>query len=78
VGRQYRISIDGKNYYIDLVFYNIVLKCYVSVDLKTGEQWGDSVINCLLEEASKEQAELNSFSSLGGTRGQHIHQHAYE
>jgi predicted nuclease of restriction endonuclease-like (RecB) superfamily len=37
VGRQYRISIDGKNYYIDLVFYNIILKCFVLIDLKTEE-----------------------------------------
>lgn len=37
VGRQYRISIDGEHYYIDLVFYNIILKCYVLVDLKRGK-----------------------------------------
>jgi predicted nuclease of restriction endonuclease-like (RecB) superfamily len=37
IGRQYRISIDNKNYYIDLVFYNIILKCYVLIDLKTTE-----------------------------------------
>ncbi len=38
VGRQYRISLnDGKNYYVDLVFYNIELRCYVLIDLKTTE-----------------------------------------
>lgn len=34
VGSQYRISIAGKNYYVDLVFYNKILKCYVLIDLK--------------------------------------------
>ncbi len=34
VGSQYRISIAGKNYYVDLVFYNKILKCYVLLDLK--------------------------------------------
>ena len=34
VGSQYRISIACKNYYVDLVFYNKILKCYVLIDLK--------------------------------------------
>ena len=34
--RQKRISFDGEHYYIDLVFYNYILKCFVLVDLKTG------------------------------------------
>ena len=34
VGSQQRISIGGKNYYVDLVFYNKILKCYVLIDLK--------------------------------------------
>ena len=36
VGRQYRLSADTKHYYIDLVFYNYLLKCFVLIDLKTG------------------------------------------
>lgn len=35
--RQKRISFDGKHFYIDLVFYNYILKCFVLIDLKTGE-----------------------------------------
>lgn len=35
--RQKRISFDGENYYIDLVFYNYILKCFVLIDLKTGK-----------------------------------------
>ncbi len=37
VARQKRISLDGKHYYIDLVFYNYLLKCFVLADLKVGE-----------------------------------------
>jgi len=37
VARQFRISLGTKHYYIDLVFYNRILKCFVLVDLKIGE-----------------------------------------
>lgn len=37
VARQKRITIDGDHYYIDLVFYNYILKCFVLIDLKTGK-----------------------------------------
>lgn len=35
VGRQYRISSELEHYYIDLVFYNYILKCFVLIELKT-------------------------------------------
>ena len=34
VSRQQRIDVDGDNFYIDLVFYNYALKCFVLIDLK--------------------------------------------
>jgi len=37
VARQQHISTDTSDFYIDLVFYNYILKCFVIVDLKTGE-----------------------------------------
>jgi len=37
VARQKRITIEGDHYYIDLVFYNYILKCFVIIDLKTGK-----------------------------------------
>lgn len=37
VGRQQRISLDGEHFYIDLVFYNYILKCFLLIDLKTGK-----------------------------------------
>ena len=37
VKRQQLIRTDAQDYFIDLVFYNVVLKCYVLVDLKVGK-----------------------------------------
>jgi predicted nuclease of restriction endonuclease-like (RecB) superfamily len=37
VARQQRLTLDGDHFYIDLVFYHSVLKCYVLVDLKVGK-----------------------------------------
>lgn len=37
VARQKRITSGGEHYYIDLVFYNYILKCFVLIDLKTGK-----------------------------------------
>src|SRR5260370_13417272 len=37
VARQYRISSESKDFYVDLVFYNYLLKCFVLFDLKSGE-----------------------------------------
>jgi predicted nuclease of restriction endonuclease-like (RecB) superfamily len=34
VGRQFRISTETSHFYIDLVFYNYILKCFVLFDLK--------------------------------------------
>lgn len=37
VGRQYRISSETEHFYIDLVFYNYLLKCFVLFDLKVNK-----------------------------------------
>ena len=34
VGSQYKITTKDSDYYIDMLFYHIVLKCYVVVELK--------------------------------------------
>ena len=34
VGRQYRITLGNTHYYVDLVFYHRILKCFVLIDLK--------------------------------------------
>ena len=35
IGRQYRITLDNEHYYVDLVFYHRILRCFVLIDLKT-------------------------------------------
>ncbi|MFR4043657.1 MAG: PDDEXK nuclease domain-containing protein [Odoribacter splanchnicus] len=37
IGQQYRFSIAGRHYYVDLVFYHVILKTYVLIDLKRNE-----------------------------------------
>jgi hypothetical protein len=37
VGRQKRIVLDGEFFFVDLVFYNYLLKCFVLIDLKVGK-----------------------------------------
>jgi len=36
-GRQKRLTLDGDHFFIDLVFYNTILRCYVLIDLKIGK-----------------------------------------
>ncbi len=35
--RQKRFSFDNRHFFVDLVFYNRLLRCYVLIDLKRGE-----------------------------------------
>lgn len=35
IARQKRLSLDNDHYYADLVFYHVILKCYVIIDIKT-------------------------------------------
>ena len=37
MSRQERITLDGDHFYIDLVFYHTILKCFVLIDLKVGK-----------------------------------------
>ena len=37
VKRQFRITLDNNNYYVDLVFYHRILRCFVLIDLKIGK-----------------------------------------
>ena len=37
VARQKRMRFDDKDFYVDLVFYNYLLKCFILIDLKIGE-----------------------------------------
>jgi len=37
LGNQYHIEVENEDFYIDLLFYNLKLRCYVVVELKTGD-----------------------------------------
>jgi len=37
IGRQYKILIGNRHFFVDLVFYHRILKCFVLIDLKRGE-----------------------------------------
>lgn len=37
IGRQQRITLNNRHYFVDLVFYHTKLKCFVLIDLKIGE-----------------------------------------
>lgn len=36
VGRQYQLEVGGEDFYIDLLFYHLRLRCYVAIELKAG------------------------------------------
>lgn len=37
IGKQYRITLDNNHFYVDLVFYHRILRCFVLIDLKKGK-----------------------------------------
>ena len=37
ISRQERLTLEGDHFYIDLVFYHVILKCYILIDLKVGK-----------------------------------------
>lgn len=37
VGSQYHLDVGGEDFYLDLLFYHLKLRCYVVIDLKVGE-----------------------------------------
>lgn len=37
VGNQYKVVVDNHDFYIDLLFYHIHLKCYIAIELKVGK-----------------------------------------
>lgn len=58
IGRQYRMSIGGKHFRLDLLFYHRILKCFVLIDLKRGEIDHQDIgqMNLYLNYFKKEEA----------------------
>lgn len=57
VGRQYKISIRNKHFYVDLVFYHRILKCFILIDLKIKEVQHNDIgqMNLYLNYFKKEE-----------------------
>lgn len=57
VKRQFRMTLSNRHYYIDLVFYHRILKCFILIDLKIGEvKHGDvGQMNMYLNYFKKEE-----------------------
>jgi hypothetical protein len=57
IGRQYKITLGNKHYFLDLVFYHRILKCFILIDLKRGEiEHGDiGQMNMYLSYFAKEE-----------------------
>ncbi|MCO5950766.1 PDDEXK nuclease domain-containing protein [Mucilaginibacter flavidus] len=67
IGRQYRISIGGKHFRLDLLFYHRILKCFVLIDLKRGEIDHQDVgqMNLYLNYFKKEEASEGDNEPVG-------------
>lgn len=67
VGRQYRLSFRNKHYYVDLVFYHRILKCFVLVDLKIGnvDHLDVGQMNMYLNYFKKEEMSVDDKEPIG-------------
>jgi len=67
IGRQYRISLAGRHFYVDLVFYHRILKCFVLIDLKRGEIDHQDIgqMNLYLNYFKKEEATKGDAEPIG-------------
>ena len=77
IGRQYRMSIGGKHFYLDLLFYHRILKYFVLVDLKRGEidHLDVGQMNLYLNYFKKEEATEGDNEPIGiilGANKNHI------
>ena len=75
--KQYRISLGGRHLHVDLVFYNVILKCYVLIDLKRGEVKHEDIgqmnlyLNYFRHEVNRED-DNEPIGIVLGTSGNHL------
>ncbi len=63
---QYHLEIGGEDFYIDLLFYNLNLRCYVVIELKTGEFKSDAgKLNFYLSAVDSQLKTENDNPSIG-------------
>ena len=67
VGRQYHLEVSGQDYYIDLLFYHLELRCYVIIELKAGDFKPEYVgkLNFYLSAVDNMLKHKNDRSSIG-------------
>ena len=67
VARQKRITVDGDHFYIDLVFYNFLLKCFVLIDLKIGKLTHKDIgqMDFYVRYFEKEEKQKNDNPTIG-------------
>lgn len=67
IGRQYKMQIGSRQFKVDLVFYNYILKCFVLIDLKRGEIEHNDVgqMNMYLNYFKAEQSAENDNPPIG-------------
>jgi len=67
VGRQYRLEVAGEEFFIDLLFYHIKLKCYVVIELKTTKFKPEFAgkLNFYITAVDKELKDKNDNPTIG-------------
>jgi predicted nuclease of restriction endonuclease-like (RecB) superfamily len=67
VGRQFRITLNNKHFYVDLVFYHRILKCFVLIDLKLGKITHQDIgqMNMYLNYFRKEEKPVDDNEPIG-------------
>ncbi|CAN5477896.1 PDDEXK nuclease domain-containing protein [soil metagenome] len=67
IGRQYKISLRNKHFYVDLVFYHRILKCFILIDLKTKPVKHTDIgqMNLYLNYFKTEENEKNDNEPIG-------------
>ncbi len=67
VGTQQRVTLENTHYYVDMVFYNKILKCYVLIDLKVGQMKAEYAgqMNMYLNYYNEEVSEKGDNKSIG-------------
>ena len=67
IGSQYKLTVGDKDFYIDLLFYHVKLKCYIAVELKIDEfvpEYG-SKIGFYLQTLDEQVKDKNDNPSIG-------------
>ena len=67
IGRQFRITLNNTHYYVDLVFYHRILKCFVLIDLKLGKANHQDIgqMNLYLNYFKNEESETDDNEPIG-------------